>query len=79
MGEPKTPYFYDFGILEWAFSSPNQAFLFLETPGDLKHKQKNPWNILHELYKSHTFGTHTHVNVGKGGRRIMMKIPVKQS
>ena len=40
MGEPKSPYFYDFGIFGRVPKRQHQLFLFLETPGHLKQIKK---------------------------------------
>ena len=40
MGEPKTTYFYDFGIFEPVTKPQNQLSLSLETPGHLTKKQE---------------------------------------
>ena len=53
MGEPRTPHFYDFGILEPVTKPQNQLILSLETPDQLT-KRENP----------QTFKTYMFANLG---------------
>ena len=42
MGEPKSRYFYDFGICECTPCSPNQYYLSFETPGYINKVKTHP-------------------------------------
>ena len=49
-GEPKTPQFFDFGIVEPITKPQNQVFFSLETPGHLKQIKKNARSIQHIIF-----------------------------
>ena len=76
IGEPQTPHFYDFGILERVPGAQNQLFLSFETPGYLNKFKKNPWNILRDTFLSiPLFWKPNMLTIFReGGHRQMMKI-----
>ena len=49
MGEPKNPYFHDFGICGRVHTPQNQDYSSLETPGHFKKSKKNPKTLFGKI------------------------------
>ena len=78
--DPQTPHFYDFGIFERVPSSQKQLFVSFETPRRLTKIKTNPRICLKTYYvdKYQNLGNRCFDNIGRDGRRKMMKICLKK-
>ena len=75
MGEPETPHFYDVGIFGRVPEPQNQLSLSFETPGyQIQIRRLTGTFVKHIFADFKSLETPDFVNVGKDGRRGMMKI-----
>ena len=81
IGEPKTPHFYDFGILGRVPEPQSQLCLSLETPGHLKEIKKSleHFKTYYVFFNLKVLEIHIVVDLGKDWRRQIPPIRLMNS